>query len=214
MSPELDNANIPNLDDFVADFLQFGGQSYYLVPSLKGLEPSSFSLSVWLKSTGTNDDNQYVIAYGRPGQLAFSISGASTNLTFTLNQTAYPTGKSLADGKWHFLVVTVADNTAEKPVVDKTIQVFLDGKLLLGKSAGAAAATVATGLPLAVGCAVPQDPDVEGYHHFQGAVHNLAIWSKALRQDASLGIDEVSEVMKNGILLNEQGRASDPDITL
>lgn len=220
MSPSMGDDKVAQMDDFVSDFLQWGGRSYCEVPRLAAFDPTRFSLAMWLRPTGVNDDGQHVIAYGQGEMRAFSISGVTSNLTFNVGLVSVPTNVSLACGQWHFVAVTFSLPEENEPA-HTSVKVYVGSPAIDATQAVRKASTlfnqtinVPAGLPLSVGCAVPKDPSSEGYRHFQGAIKSLAIWSKELQQDSIRKIDEVGDVMRQGIAVDGAGMPIDGDVIL
>ncbi len=77
-----------------------------------------------------------------------------------------PATGPLRRGEWHYLAVTCAGND---------LKVYLDGSLCRKLSGDGAISSERKGLPLLLGAA-----DLNGFEHYEGAIDELAVYSRAL----------------------------------
>jgi hypothetical protein len=121
--------------------LSFEGSNGYLQTSSLVTGPQKFSLAAWFKTSSaagsiigfTNKQNATGANFDRmlwvdaSGHLVFGASPNSSD--FELNSDA-TTSKNYAEGKWHFVVVTVTPASTTKG----TVEMYVDGSLVAGSA--------------------------------------------------------------------------------
>ena len=128
----------------------FNNAAYVEVPYSKDLNPSSFTLTLWIKRHGTNSNN-YIFSLNRWNGFKFQLQSASYPFLTVHTSNGYSdvdAGAAVPDETWTQVGASYTDGT---------MKFYINGDLVKTQAVSGALVTLSDPVPLSIGNELPKD---------------------------------------------------------